>query len=112
MTAADLPQTDDDAVRELDEDALEAHYTSGKWLVTMSEEAIVDCWEAILEDVTDEIIWDAKVSTATGREELPYDGYVIVVYTPNYFETDDVFRVRKHLREAHGITEEIAYKPR
>lgn len=111
VTADDLPPTDDDAVRRLDREALEIKYTSGKWQVTLSAEALEDHWPAIVDDVSAEIIWDAKAMTATGREEIPYDDYMIVVYTPNYFDRADVDRVRQHLRDAHGVNHEIAYKP-
>lgn len=36
---------------------------------------------------------------------------MIAVYTPNYFETHDVDRVRARLREEHGVTLELSYKP-
>ncbi len=49
--------------------------------------------------------------TATGFEEVPYDEYMIVVYTPNYFETHDVDRVREFLREEYDVTHELYYKP-
>jgi hypothetical protein len=49
--------------------------------------------------------------TAFGHEELLYDDYMIVVYTPNYFAKHDVDRVREHLRDEHGVTDEILYKP-
>ena len=111
VTANDLPPTDDDAVRRIDREALDMNYTSGKWQVTLSAEAIDDRWPAIVDDVSEEIIWDVKAMTATGREEMPYDDYMIVVYTPNYFDRADVDRVREHLRDAHGIDHEIAYKP-
>ena len=50
--------------------------------------------------------------TGFGFEELEtYDEYVIVVYTPNYFATHDVERVRDHLRKEYGVTRELLYKP-
>ncbi|WP_440772822.1 putative phosphothreonine lyase domain-containing protein [Natronorubrum sp. DTA28] len=111
VSATDLPQTDDDAVRRLDEDALETRFTSGKWQVTAEVETIVDLWPRIVNDVSAGVIWDAKVMTATGMAELPYDEYMIVVYTPNYFDTDDVFRVREHLRETYDCSSPLRYKP-
>lgn len=41
----------------------------------------------------------------------PPDDYVIAVYTPDYFEGHDVTRVRERLRETHGVTHELYYKP-
>lgn len=111
VTADDLPPADDEAVRRLDETALEQHFTSGKWQVRGDADEIVDRWEAVLDDIAAELVWDAKVTTATGADELPYGEYVLVVYTPNYFDTDDVFRVRDYLRDVHDVTGTISYKP-
>ena len=111
LTLADLPPTDDEAVRELDREALEREKTIGKWQVTGSAERIEELWPDILAAAANGIIWGAKVMTATGHDALPYDDYMIVVYTPNYFETHDVDRVRKHLRETYGVTHDLFYKP-
>lgn len=111
VTAEDLPPADDEAVRELDRKALERKKTIGKWQVTGSAEAVEDLWPGIVHDAAEGVIWAAKAMTAFGREELPYDDYVIVVYTPNYFEKHDVDRVREHLRDEHGVTHELYYKP-
>lgn len=110
LTAADLPSTDD-AVRELDRKALEREKTIGKWQVTGSAETIDHLWPAIVDDAAEGILWAAKAMTATARAELPYDDYVIAVYTPNYFERHDVDRVRDHLRDEHDVTHELFYKP-
>lgn len=111
VTADDLPPTDDDAVQKIDREALEKKYTSGKWQVTTSAETVNDLWLSIIDDVSAETIWDAKAMTATGREELPYDNYMIVVYTPNYFDEKDINRVREHLRDAYSVNKELFYKP-
>lgn len=111
VTADDLPPTDDEAVRALDREALEQTYTSGKWQVTTTADAVDDLWADVLEDVSAERIWDAKVMTAAGLDALTYDEYMVVVYTPNYFDRRDVDRVREHLRDAHSITDEVFYKP-
>ena len=110
-TAENLPPADDEAIRELDHEALEREKTIGKWQVTGSAETIEALWPAIVEDAARGTLWAAKAMTGFGYEELPYDDYMIVVYTPNYFEKADVDRVREHLREAHSVTHEIAYKP-
>jgi hypothetical protein len=111
VTADDLPPTTDDAVRQIDRKSLEKRYTSGKWQVTTSVEAVNDLWLGIVEEVSTGTIWDAKVMTATGREELPYDAYMVAAYTPNYFDKRDVNRVRKHLEEGYDMTEKLFYKP-
>ena len=50
--------------------------------------------------------------TTFGFENLPmYDEYILTIYTPNYFDRGDVDRVRRRLRETHGVTEEIRYRP-
>ncbi|AGN00217.1 hypothetical protein L593_01320 [Salinarchaeum sp. Harcht-Bsk1] len=111
VTEADLPETDDEAVAELDREALAEGYVSGKWQVMAPEEDVPALWADVLDDIEKEVIWDAKVATARGYEELPYDEYVITVYTPNYFETHDVERVRARLREEHGVARALSYKP-
>jgi hypothetical protein len=111
VTENDLPPTDEDAVRELDHEVLEKKYTSGKWQITTSAEAVTDLWPDIVDDVSTETIWDAKAMTATGRKELPYDDYMIVVYTPNYFDKQDVDRVREYLRDSYSVTKTLLYKP-
>jgi len=111
ITIDDLPPADNSAVREIDREALDEERMIGKWQVTGSAETIERLWPEIVNDATEEIVWAAKVMTATGREELPYDSYMIAVYTPNYFEKHDIDRVRKHLRDEYGITHELFYKP-
>ena len=111
VTADDLPPATDDAVREIDRDALDAEKTIGKWQVTGSAETVEALWPEIVADAADGILWAAKAMTAFGRDELPYDDYMIVVYTPNYFEKHDVNRVREHLRDEHDVTHELLYKP-
>ena len=111
VTAENLPPADDDAVREIDRDALGEEKTIGKWQVTGSAETVERLWPEIVSDAADGVLWAAKAMTAFGREELPYDDYMVVVYTPNYFEKHDVDRVREHLRDEHGVTHELLYKP-
>lgn len=111
LSTADLPPTDDEAVRELDRQALERGKTIGKWQVTGSAARIEELWPDLVADAAEGTVWAAKAMTAYGREQLPYDEYVIAVYTPNYFEKRDVDRVRDHLREEYGLTQELFYKP-
>lgn len=111
ITESDLPEADDQAVAELDREALAEGYVSGKWQVKAAKSDVSELWAGILDNIEAEQIWDAKVATAHGHEELPYDEYVITVYTPNYFEVHDVERVRERLRTEHDVTEAIDYKP-
>lgn len=110
-TADDLPPADEEAVRKLDREALEQNVLIGKWQVTGSAERIERLWPRLVEDAIEGTLWAAKAMTETGYRELPYDEYVIAVYTPNYFDRRDVSRVRERLREAYGITGELYYKP-
>ncbi len=112
VTADDLPQTDSEPVRELDRAALDRGKTIGKWQATGPGEYTAALWPDLVEDAAAGTIWAVKAMTAFGYEQLSmYDEYVLTVYTPNYFETEDVWRVRDHLRAEHGVTGELYYKP-
>jgi len=117
LSEADLPPVDDrpaaeaDAVRELDREALDAERTGGKWHVLGSAAFVEDCWPDVVADVDDQTFWGAKAMTATGFDAHPGEAYVLLVYTPNYFERADVERVRERLREAYGVTDDLGYKP-
>lgn len=106
-----LPPAPSQSVRRIDRDALEQETFIGKWQVLGSAARIEELWPQLIDDAEAGIIWAAKAMTETGYTELPYDEYMITVYTPNYFDTDDVWRVRAHLEEAHGVTRELYYKP-
>ena len=119
-TESDLPEVDAEAeslpadpetVRDADRLALEATYLSGKWLVERPAATVDGLWEAVVEDVAAGRLWDAKVTTRAGREAFGEPDHAVLVFTPNYFDRDDVDRVRRRLREAHGVTEEIRYRP-
>ncbi|GAA0537511.1 putative phosphothreonine lyase domain-containing protein [Halorubrum ejinorense] len=126
-TAADLPPVDGatpgvlptdaeavvDAATVADADrlALDSTYLSGKWLVERPPEAVTDLWEGVVADVEAGRFWDAKVSTRAGCEAFGETDHAVLVFTPNYFDRADVDRVRRRLREAHGVTEEIRYRP-
>ncbi|WP_075938129.1 putative phosphothreonine lyase domain-containing protein [Halosegnis longus] len=111
-TKTDLPPTDDEAVARIDRDALGEEKFIGKWQVTGSADRIDALWPDIVASVESQTIWAAKAMTGFGFDALEmYDEYVLAVYTPNYVDTDDVYRVREHLREAHGVTEPCYYKP-
>lgn len=108
----DLPAAENEAVREIDREAIKDEKTIGKWQVTGSAERIDELWPELVADAETGIIWAVKAMTAFGYEELPmYDDYVLTVYTPNYFERHDVIRVREHLRDAYDVTHELYYKP-
>ncbi len=56
-------------------------------------------------------MFGAKVSTKWGHAARGGDNYVIVVYTPNYLDVEDVFRVREVLRDRCGVESVLYYKP-
>lgn len=112
VTAEDLPPADSEAVRELDREALAQEKTIGKWQVTAAPQRLEELWPALVADAEAGTIWAVKAMTQFGYEHLPmYDEHLLTVYTPNYFETDDVKRVREHLRAEHGVTNKLYYKP-
>lgn len=112
VTADDLPPAEDEAVREIDRDALERRKFIGKWQITGTAERIEELWPELVADAEAGVVWGAKAMTAFGHAELPmYDEYILTVYTPNYFEKRDVDRVREHLRNEYGVTHELYYKP-
>jgi len=110
-TAADLPPAESEAVRELDREALNDGKFIGKWQLVGSRERIEELWSQLVDDAADGTLWAVKAMTQTGFAELPYEEYMIVVYTPHYFDVDDVFRVRAYLREEYEVTRELFYKP-
>lgn len=121
-TEADLPPVDEggesgsppadaETVADADRLALETTYLSGKWVIERAPDAVDDRWEAVVEDVAAERFWDAKVATRAGCEAFDETEHAVLVFTPNYFDRDDVDRVRRRLREAHGVTEAIRYRP-
>jgi len=118
-TAADLPPVDEagtlpasaETVADADRLALETTYLSGKWLVERPPETVDALWERVIDDVEAGRFWDAKVSTRAGREAFDETDHAVLVFTPNYFDRADVDRVRRRLREEHGVTEEIRYRP-
>jgi hypothetical protein len=109
--AAATAQVDAETVADADRLALDATYLSGKWLVERPPETVTDLWDGVVADVEAGRFWDAKVSTRAGCEAFGETDHAVLVFTPNYFDRADVDRVRRRLREAHGVTEEIRYRP-
>jgi hypothetical protein len=93
--------------KSLDWAAREFDYTSGKWLVFRHRDEIDEVWTKIASStINGELGSSAKVSTAL-QEEMRH---VICIYTEDYFDNDDIMRVRTKLREL-GIEETLYYKP-
>ncbi len=83
VTAADLPPTDSEAVREIDREALEQRKLVGKWQVTVSPDRLETLWPGFVADAEAGTIWAVKAMTAFGHENLPmYEDYILTVYTP------------------------------
>ncbi len=102
---------DPETVADADRLALETTYLSGKWLAERPAETVTELWEDVVDDVAAERFWDAKVSTRAGCESFGETDHAVLVFTPNYFDREDVDRVRRRLREVHGVTEAIRYRP-
>ncbi len=112
LTVEDLPPAKSEAVRTLDREALDRELTIGKWQVTGSAQQVDELWPTLVADAEAGTLWAVKAMTTFGHEALSmYDDYLLTVYTPNYFDRDDVDRVRDHLRNEHGVTHELFYKP-
>lgn len=112
VQADNLPPAESEAVRAIDREAVEKGKLIGKWQVTGSPERVDELWPALVADAEDGLLWAVKAMTTYGYQNLPmYDEYLLTVYTPNYLDRDDVFRVRDYLREAHDVTHELYYKP-
>lgn len=112
VASEDLPPAESEAIREIDREALEERKLIGKWQVTGTPEQVDALWPDLVADAEAGTIWAVKAMTAFGYENLPmYDDHLLTVYTPNYFDRHDVFRVRDHLRDAHDVTHELYYKP-
>lgn len=110
-TPSDVPSANAQSQQTLDEEAAEEGILVGKWLVYLPPDTVDDAWNDIYRHVRNGDIWTAKVSTKWSREEKGYDDHLIAVYVPNYFDTDDVFRVRDLLRDTLDLTDELDFKP-
>ncbi|NHJ48445.1 MAG: DUF1917 domain-containing protein [Asgard group archaeon] len=94
--------------KNLDFIAKESNKLIGKWLVYESPSKIDQLWLKIAKATIDgELGITAKVSTALSEIK---EHFVICVYTENYFDLEDVNRVRDKLTEL-GITQTLYYKP-
>jgi len=84
---------------------------SGKWLVFVHKDQVNEAWDKIRKATEDGLLGD-KSKCATAKENpnaLNSDEKVICVYTNDYLDKEDVFRVLKSLRDI-GFMQGIAYK--
>ena len=94
-------------VKRIDEVAQRANILVGKWLIRRDRSEIDIAWKTVAKGVFyGELGYLAKASTARESERE----HVICVYTDNYFDFEDVMRVRERLRELK-FTEKLCYKP-
>ncbi len=83
---------------------------AGKWLVYLSIDWIDDYWVKIKKATEDgQLGYSAKVSTARPNPLASSKAKVIVVYTYDWKDEKDVFRIREALRRL-GIVRKISYK--
>ena len=111
MDESDLPQSENEEIEKIDKEALDTGYLSGRWRVNVPVHEIDGLWEKVRELVATYEIWGAQVTTTWGRKRSGDKKHSLMIYTPNYFDEDDVFRVRELLREECDIDRTIKYKP-
>jgi len=81
---------------------------TGKWCVIRPAETVDALWAKVREAVLAGRFPAALVSSAT--QAATYGGsYVICLFTPDWFNVEDVTAAREFLREL-GVVEEIGYK--
>ena len=80
---------------------------TGKWCIFAPTVDVDSAWAKIKSAVDSDKVFCAKVST--GLRSLGRDGHVICVYTRDWEDKQDVFRVREILRSL-GFVEELGYK--
>ena len=100
---------------QIDELAQVSQCLSGKWLIYCQSANIDLIWSRIAADVFEGNLGTCCKVSPGGLESkqlgsLQRESHVICVYTQNYQDQMDVFRVRNRLREFHGIDRPIGYK--
>lgn len=94
-------------VEKLDELAQKTGILGGKWLIYRGSSEIDDTWKTIAKRTFNgELGTSAKAGTALQSKKR----HVICVYTYDYFDLEDVMKVREKLRSL-GFTDELCYKP-
>lgn len=82
----------------------------GKWLIYCKPDDIDNTWHTIRKlTKQNKLGIQSKVSTAKSIISGEYDEHVICVYTVDFKETVDVWRVRNELHKAN-ITQPLRYK--
>jgi hypothetical protein len=83
---------------------------AGKWLVYLSIDRIDEYWTKIKQATEEGFLgYSSKVATARPNPLASSKAKLIVVYTYDWLDEKDVFRVREALRKL-GIEKKISYK--
>ncbi len=84
---------------------------SGKWLIFLDENSVVEAWNTIVHATKNgELGFRAKVSTAKPTR-FSFSDYVIGVYNEDADDAEDVKRIREKLRElGFGVADKLFYK--
>lgn len=83
---------------------------AGKWLIFRASDEIDDAWSIVRAACKSGRLDHAKVSTRHPIHGQYGNKHVICVYTDDSENRQDVFRIRKVLRDL-GFTEPLNYKP-
>ncbi|KAK2141911.1 hypothetical protein LSH36_1020g00020 [Paralvinella palmiformis] len=79
--------------------AAAAGFTTGKWMVFRKSQAVDEAWSIIAKaTIEGRLGTAAKVSSRSSAQDTQGQKHVICVYTKDFTDTEDVFRVEKELR--------------
>jgi len=82
----------------------------GKWVIFREANKIDALWSQIkMLTEKDKLGFQAKVSTKRYDPKFPTGRHVIIVFTKDYTDKDELTQTREELRRI-GVTEEIGYK--
>jgi len=82
---------------------------TGKWCIPATADDVDEGWGRIKKLLKRGKLLYAKVSTAAGRARSGHENFVIIAYTADWSNRDDVNRVREVLRQA-GFAKTLGYK--
>lgn len=103
--------TESTAERELDTEALDAGLLQGEWVLPCSTETVDKTWQQVQKLVAEGQFYDARVSTKLRVSLSDSSKYYLSVAVPNYFDRDDVARVKKVIQNADIDFENLFFKP-
>ncbi len=107
----DIPDDEDEEVRRIDKQALEDDYLSGRWITYLRSERVDGVWKELNRLIEKDLVWGAKVTTDWLRDQRDAEEFTLMVYTPNYLDKGDVFRVRDLLKNECEVDDDLVYKP-